>query len=137
VKEELANQIADADYAPRDGVSHHLAITLTNMGGVPWQQAEEGKVSKADANFIEEGPYPFVCGNCKFIVWGPSRNGDPDPSNLDDGADLCQIVDGEIHPDNACRFFHPKPNEAHEEWEHESGGGGIVMAEPKVGLDAE
>lgn len=59
-----------------------------------------GKSTKAEANYIDKGPLPFTCGNCKYIVWGNKSN----------GADLCQLVSGDVRPDAACRLFCAKPD---------------------------
>ena len=58
------------------------------------------RATKAEANYVEPGPAPYQCGNCKYILWGGK------PS----GADLCQLVAGTIYANGACRFFVAKPN---------------------------
>jgi hypothetical protein len=62
------------------------------------------KTTAKAANYIEPGPYPFVCGNCKFIEWGGkgTRN------------DSCQLVNGPhkqgmISANGSCRLFQAKP----------------------------
>ncbi len=64
----------------------------------------ENKADAKTANYIEPGPYPFVCGNCKFIIWGGkgTRN------------DSCQLVNGPhkqgmISANGSCRLFQAKP----------------------------
>ena len=69
-------------------------------------QRASGKVPPDDANYLDPGPDPFVCGNCRYIVWG---GGD---------FDLCQIVEDEIHASGACRFFKHKEDARADAIEH-------------------
>lgn len=57
---------------------------------------------------------PFVCGNCRYIVWGPTYDPHSAATAPDASIDLCQIVHGPEHhggieASGACRFFAPKP----------------------------
>jgi len=61
------------------------------------------KIPWEDANYIKKGPEPFICGNCRLIVYG----------GQDAKFDRCQIIqgpyeDGQIQPGDTCRFFHHK-----------------------------
>ncbi len=73
-----------------------------------------GKVPPDDANYLDPGPDPFVCGNCRYIVWGGGES------------DLCQIVEGDVYASGACRFFKHKEDARADAVEH--GGNGKVKA---------
>jgi hypothetical protein len=86
--------------------------------------AVSGKVPPDDANYLDPGPDPFVCGNCRFIVWG---GGD---------FDLCQIVEDEIHASGSCRFFKHKEDARAEAIEHGPKNNGVkahMMATSHLG----
>lgn len=81
------------------------AISRLDLPVAPDTVPQKGKVSSRDANYTDDGPYPFTCGNCQYIVWGQYDGGD---------FDFCQIVKGPhkqggIYPKGSCRFFKEKP----------------------------
>jgi hypothetical protein len=64
--------------------------------------ALDGKTPYEDADYVEKGPYPFVCGSC-------------DHFSPEDGG-MCDIVegpydDGGVEPDDSCRFWTPRSPE--------------------------
>lgn len=72
------------------------------------------KIAYDDASYAKPGPYPFVCGQCKHLTWGPSRDPEQAVKDPDDSLDLCQIVegpydDGGVSPADSCRFWASKP----------------------------
>jgi len=90
-----------------------LAKALASSGiGKAKLAPRREKVAAPDANYTEDAPAPFQCGNCKWIVWG----GD----NAKTSDDLCQLVEGpyddagHIDPADGCRFWTPKPDAASE-----------------------
>mgnify|MGYP001593513593 CR=1 FL=1 len=86
-----------------------LEAQLQSLLDDPVEEAPKqsgAKVPPEDANYLDPGPDPFVCGNCKFIVWG---GGD---------FDLCQIVEDEIHASGSCRFFKHKEDARADAIEH-------------------
>jgi len=57
------------------------------------------KIDAAQANYLDPGPAPFQCANCRYflhdecaIVYGPGEN-------------------GAVAPEATCRFFTPNPIE--------------------------
>lgn len=96
--DDLALQAAVSPPSNRRGDS--LSEDVVDSGVEP----RIGKVDWETANWVDEGPPPFICGNCRFIVFGQDR----------DKMDLCMIVDGPfnggIEPDDSCRFFAHKPD---------------------------
>jgi hypothetical protein len=89
-----------------------LAGALASSGiGTAKLAPTRQKMLAHDANYTEDAPAPFNCGNCKWIVWGGDREKTSD--------DYCQLVegpypDGHIDPGDGCRFWTPKPDAAQE-----------------------
>lgn len=74
------------------------------------------KVHYSDSNYVSPGPYPFVCGSCRFITIGSSI----DPENAQQASedpntwgDFCQRVhgpydSGQVAAEDSCRFWKHK-----------------------------
>ena len=92
---ELSEQLSTRMSGANDKESR-----ATLAGALSLSNHIQGRATKAEANYTDKGPEPFQCGNCKYILWGNKSN----------GADLCQLVSGDIRPDAACRLFDAKPD---------------------------
>lgn len=94
-RDELAQQVAPSGKPPSPPTRsrEHLADQAGNLD----RRGGKAKLSALQANYVPEGPIPFVCGNC---------------ATFDPATQLCSLVQGpgeagEVAAPASCRLFRP------------------------------